>query len=105
MRVLLDECVPRRIRAELADHKVLTVVDMGWAGIKNGQLLAKAATEFDCFLTVDRNLQFQQSPKDLPISVLVLNAVNNKFESLKPLIPQAREALLAIKPRELRRIG
>jgi hypothetical protein len=54
MRVLLDECVPERLRAELTGHAVRTVAEMGWSGIKNGQLLQRAATEFDCFLTVDR---------------------------------------------------
>jgi PIN like domain len=105
MRVLLDECVPRRIGAELTDHAVFTVGDMGWSGTKNGQLLAKAAPEFDCFLTVDKNLQFQQAPSTLPIAVLVLYAVNNKIKTLKPLMPQVREALLVIQPGELRRIG
>ena len=105
VRVLLDECVPRRVRAELVEHAVLTVVDMGWSGIKNGQLLAKAAIQFDCFLTVDKNLQFQQAPSELPIAVLVIHAVNNKFETLKPLIQQVREVPLVIQPRELRRIG
>jgi predicted nuclease of predicted toxin-antitoxin system len=104
MRVLLDECVPRRILAELTDHAVLTVSDMGWSGIKNGQLLAKAALEFDCFLTVDKNLQFQQAPSTLPISVVVVYAVNNKIKTLKALMPQVREALLIVKPRELLRI-
>jgi len=105
MRVLLDECVPRRVRLELTEHAVLTVGDMGWSGVKNGQLLAKAELEFDCVLTVDKNLQFQQSPTGLPIAVLVVHSINNKFETLKPLMAQVREALLVIQPRELRRIG
>jgi predicted nuclease of predicted toxin-antitoxin system len=105
MRVLLDECVPRRIRLELPEHAVLTVGDMGWSGVKNGQLLAKAAVEFDCLLTVDKNFRFQQSTTALAISVLVVHAANNKFETLKPLMGQVREALLVIQPRELRRIG
>jgi hypothetical protein len=71
MRVLLDECVPKRLRAELTGHAVRTVAEMGRSGIKNGQLLQRAATEFDCFLTVDRNLQFQQRIDALPLAVLV----------------------------------
>jgi len=54
MRVLLDECVPKRLSTELTAHAVRTVAEMGWSGIKNGQLLQRAAAEFDCFLTVDR---------------------------------------------------
>jgi hypothetical protein len=57
MRVLLDECVPKRLRTELTAHAV-TVAEMGWSGIKNGQLLPRAAAEFDCFLTIDRNPHF-----------------------------------------------
>ena len=78
---------------------------MGWSGLKNGALLAKAAAEFDCFLTVDKNLQFQQSPSGLPIAVVVLHAANNKLETLKALMPQVREALLRPLPREVLRIG
>jgi predicted nuclease of predicted toxin-antitoxin system len=105
MRMLLDECVPRRLRAELTEHAVSTVGDMGWSGLKNGALLAKAAAEFDCFLTVDKNLQFQQSSSGLPIAVVVLHAANNKLETLKALMPQVREALLRPLPREMLRIG
>ena len=61
MRVLLDECVPERLRSELNSHSVRIVAEMSWSGINNGRLLNLAATEFDCFLTVDRILQFQQS--------------------------------------------
>ena len=56
MRVLLDECVPRALRAELPGHEVETVSEAGWAGVKNGALLQLAATLFDVILTVDRNL-------------------------------------------------
>lgn len=75
MRVLLDECVPKRLRAELTAHAVRTVAEMGWSGVKNGQLLQNAASDFDCFLTVDRNLQFQQRINVLPLAVLVIQAV------------------------------
>lgn len=78
---------------------------MGWAGIKNGQLLARAAPEFDCFLTVDSNLQFQQSLGQLPLAVLVVRAPNNRFVTLKTMMPLVREALLVIGRSELRVIG
>jgi len=51
MRILLDECVPRRLRSELAGHDVFTVVEMGWSGKQNGELLALAESHFDVFLT------------------------------------------------------
>jgi len=78
---------------------------MGWSGIKNGQLLQRAATEFDCFLTVDRNLQFQQRIDTLPLAVLVVQAVDNRLETLRPLMVSAQEALASIAPGELKVIG
>jgi hypothetical protein len=105
MRVLLDECVPRPRRSELIEHEARTVADMGWSGIKNGQLLQQAASAFDCFLTVDRNLQFQQRLDSLPLAVLVIRAPDNRLETLRPLIPEILQALGSIKQRELKVIG
>jgi hypothetical protein len=78
---------------------------MGWSGIKNGQLLQRAATAFDCFLTVDRNLQFQQRIDTLPLAVLVVQAVDNRLETLRPLMVSAQEALASIVAGELKVIG
>ena len=105
MRVLLDECVPRRLRTELAPHLVRTVVEAGGSGIKNGQLLLLASTEFECFITVDRNLQFQQNVEALPVAALAIRAVDNRFQTLLPLMPAVREALATLKPKELRIVG
>jgi predicted nuclease of predicted toxin-antitoxin system len=54
VRVLLDECLPRRLKRDIVGHDARTVPEMGWATKRNGELLALAATEFDVFLTVDR---------------------------------------------------
>ena len=105
MRVLLDECVPKRLRTELTAHAVRTVAEMGWSGIKNGELLQKAASDFDCFLTVDRNLQFQQRIDALPLAVLVIQAVDNRIETLRPLMAAVREALTSIAANELKVIS
>ena len=78
MRLLLDECVPARLRRALLSHQVSTVVIEGWSGIKNGKLLALAAASFDAFITVDKNLPYQQNMAALPIAVLVLDAVSNE---------------------------
>jgi predicted nuclease of predicted toxin-antitoxin system len=101
MRVLLDECVPKRLRSELSEHQVFTVGDAGWSGLKNGQLLSRAASEFDCLLTVDKNLQFQQHAAALPIAVLVLAAVNNRRETLLTAMPRVRDALRTIQRGQL----
>jgi hypothetical protein len=78
---------------------------MGWSGIKNGELLRKAEPEFDCFLTVDRNLQFQQHITALSIAVLVMRARDNRIEALRPLMPKVEEALRSVKAGELRLVG
>jgi hypothetical protein len=61
MRVFLDECVDWRLAREIIGHEVMTARQMGWTSIKNGELLALASQQFDVFVTVDRNLSFQQN--------------------------------------------
>ena len=58
MKILLDECVDQRFRGDLFGHDVVTVQESGWAGKKNGELLALAAKTYQVFITVDRNLYF-----------------------------------------------
>ncbi len=101
MRLLLDESVPRRLRRALPGHVVKTAVEMGWGGVKNGALLAIAATEFDVFVTVDKNLPYQQNVATLPIAVVVLNAHSNELHALLPLVPQLEEAIATLSPRTL----
>jgi len=61
VKILLDECVDRRLATAIDGHDVKTVPQMGWAGIKNGDLLVLAEKQFEVFVTVDRNLSFQQT--------------------------------------------
>jgi hypothetical protein len=56
VKILLDECVDRRLSRGLVGHSVTTVPRKGWSGIKNGELLALAEKEFDIFVTVDRKI-------------------------------------------------
>lgn len=86
--MLLDECIDRRFANELAGHDVRTVPQMGWKGLKNGDLLQKAVGTFDAFVTVDRNLSFQQNLPLLRIAVFVLSARTNRLADLKPLAPK-----------------
>jgi hypothetical protein len=57
---------------------------MGWSGIKNGELLARATSEFDAFISVDKNLQYQQNLDTLPITVIVLDAKSNELPTFCP---------------------
>lgn len=72
MRVLLDECVPRKLRAELLDHEVKTVAEMGWSGTKNGALLRQTALEFDVLLTVDQGISYQQNLAGLDLALVIM---------------------------------
>jgi hypothetical protein len=98
VRVLLDECVPRRLRRELPGHDVRTVNEMGWSGVKNGPLLRRAAQEFDVFLTVDQGVEYQQNPVGLDLAIIVMVATSNDIDDLRPLIPQVRETLNSVSP-------
>ena len=101
MRVLLDECVDRRLAREIAGHEVITVPDAGWASTKNGELLGLAQKKFDVFVTVDRNLSFQQRLTTFSIAVVILRARTNRLIDLRPLIPKLLEALPRAKPGEV----
>jgi hypothetical protein len=93
MRLILDECIDRRLARELIGHEVKTVPQMGWAGIKNGQLLALIEENFDVFITVDRNLAFQQNLPQFSIAVILLQARSNRLADLQPLVPDILNSL------------
>jgi hypothetical protein len=101
VRVLLDECVDRRLAREITGHEVTTVPDAGWAAAKNGDLLALAENGFDAFVTVDRNLSFQQRLPRFAIAVVILRARSNRLVDLRPLVPRLLEALSAAKRGEV----
>lgn len=105
MRLLLDESVPVRRRRSLPNHSVKTVVEMGWGGVKNGALLILAAKEFDAFLTVDKNLPYQQNVANLPIAVILLEASSNELASLLPLVQKLDQALGSLQPGTFIRVG
>ena len=81
-----------------------TVGEMGWSGVKNGKLLALAANDFDVFITVDKNLPYQQNLARLPIAVVVLDAGSIELPALLPLIPALELQLASLTPRTCIRI-
>ncbi len=106
MRLLLDECVPRRLKRELAKHDVWTVGEMGWASKRNGELLKlMLAEKFDALLTVDQNLAFQQNVRRSGIAVVVVASRTNRLKELRPLVPQILEALRKVRAGDLIRVG
>jgi predicted nuclease of predicted toxin-antitoxin system len=98
VRILLDECVDWRLSRALVGHDVRTARQMGWASIKNGELLALACDRFDVFVTVDRNLPHQQNIRALPIAIIVLHAKTNRLADLLPLVSNLLAAIRSAKP-------
>jgi hypothetical protein len=97
VKILLDKCVDRRFAREFPEHEVRTVPQMGWAGITNGELMTLASGNFDVFLTVDRNLSYQQDVSKFDIAVLVLHAVSNRYDDLQPFGNLVRKSLESAK--------
>ena len=105
MRILLDESLPRDLAALLTGHEAETVRGAGWSGVRNGKLLALAATRFDVFLTADRNIEYQQNLAALPIAIVVLVLRRTRIESIAPLVPELLRQLNHLPPRTLRKVG
>ena len=98
MKVLLDECVDWRLARDIIGHDVKTARQMGWTTIENGELLALAAGRFEAFVTVDRNLSFQQNLISHSIAVIVLRAKTNRLADLRPLAPKLVVAIESTRP-------
>jgi len=105
VKLLLDECIDRRLAREFPGHWARTVPQMGWATIKNGALLRLAEKEFDVFVTVDRNLAFQHPIPKFRIAVVVLRASSNRLNDLRPLAPLLLAALPSLIPGRVKIIG
>lgn len=101
MRILIDECLPKKLKRELFGHTVFTVQEKGWAGMKNGELLSQAEKQFDVWVTADQNIESQQNLRRFDIAVVVLVAPRNQLEFLLPLMPQLHETLRNIQPRQI----
>ena len=99
MKVLFDECLDWRLARDIVGHEVKTAREMGWTAIENGELLALAIQSgFEVFLTVDRNLSFQQNLATLAIAVVVLQAPTNRLADLRTLVPKLLATIDSARP-------
>jgi predicted nuclease of predicted toxin-antitoxin system len=105
MRILLDECLPRKLKNHLAEHECRTVQEMGWAGKSNGDLLDLAESQFEVFVTIDANLRYQQSLRGRRIAILVLRCRSNRYADLEPLAQTLHNAVRAIQPGTVAYVG
>ena len=105
MKVLLDECLPRKLKRHFSAHDVATVPEMGWAGVKNGKLLRLAESAFDVFVTIDSGIQYQQNLLTVQIGVVVLMSSDNTIETLQSLVPSMLKAIDSIQPGQIVRVS
>ncbi len=93
MRVLLDECLPKKLTAHIIADLVRTVPEAGWAGKQNGELLRLAEQDFDVLVTNDQNIEHQQAISRFDLAFVVLVAPTNDIVDLLPLMPELNRIL------------
>jgi hypothetical protein len=105
MRLLLDECVPRKLKYHLTGIDCRTVPEAGLGGIKNGELLTRAEeTGFDVFLTLDRGIEYEQNLRKRHIAILVILVKSSRLEDLLVHKGKISEALASVQPGSLVKI-
>lgn len=91
MKIIIDECVPHLVKKRLPEREIKTAQKMGWAGVKNGELLKLVEAEFDVFITSDKNLRYQQNLQERKIAILLLPS--NQVPVIENLLPLIDEKL------------
>ena len=95
MKIIIDECVPHIVKKRLSPREIKTVQEMGWAGVKNGELLKFVEAEFEIFITSDKNLRYQQNLQNRKLAILLLPS--NQIPIVENLLPQIDAELETIK--------
>lgn len=99
MKILIDECLPRRLLRDLSDFSATTVPRQGWAGKTDREIIALAAAEFDIFITLDSNLIHQQNLRLAgSLCIIILKSASSRYESLVPAIPALISAIKGAEP-------
>ena len=88
MKILLDECVTKRLKNHLTEFNIFTIRELNLSGIKNGKLMTYCVkNNFDLLLTIDKNLMYQQNLDKYPVTIAVLNCFTSKIEELITFLP------------------
>lgn len=102
MKILLDECVTKKLKSYLYGHEVITVTQKGWNGLKNGMLLQKAVEDsFDLLLTIDKNILYQRKVENYDIIIVVFDTPSSSIDSVSKFISRFNEMLQSFKKRNL----
>ncbi len=107
MKLLLDECLPRRIKYLFVEggHECETVPEAGFSGKENGELLRLAEANFNVFITIDKNIRHQQNIASRKLAVLIIRASSNDLDDVRSHIPDALSALRTIRPGQVVEVG
>ncbi len=97
-RVVLDECLPRPIIRDLSMFDVQTAQRAGFAGLKNGALLAAIDGQFDVFVTIDQNLRHQQNLSSINFGIVVLSVPSNRLPYVRAMLPDLVPAIASVVP-------
>lgn len=98
MKIIIDECVPSIVKQDLPSRDIMTVQEMGWAGLKNGELLKLVSAKFDVFVTSDKNIRHQQKLSQFDIAFILLPG--NQVPTVKAILPDLDTVLDTIQPNE-----
>jgi predicted nuclease of predicted toxin-antitoxin system len=96
MRILLDACAPRPLGRFLPGHSVSTAQDMGWGGLKNGDLLREAEGQFAVLISTDQNLKHQQQVTGRKLAILILPT--NDWPTIRSQGVEIAAKVAALKP-------
>lgn len=106
MKILLDECIPRKLKYHFPDHDCVTVPEAGLAGKKNGELLAVAEQKgYEVLLTMDKGIQYEQNPTGRKIAMIIFRAKSNRLADLLPCMPTCLNHLKSIQYGEVIRVN
>jgi hypothetical protein len=106
MRVLIDECLPRRLKKHLVGYDCRTAPEAGLAGKRNGELLSIAQQQkYEIFMTMDKGVEYEQNLQGLSLGIIILRAKSNQLFDLLPYVSDCLEQMKSIKPGEVVRVG
>ena len=105
MRLLLDEHLDRRLKRFFGEeHEVVTVLERGWGGKENGELIEAAQREFDALITMDQGIPHQQNLREVDLAMVLLEAPSNRLADLAPLVENVQTVLSGARPGEVLRV-
>lgn len=98
-RILLDECIPRKLKDRFSEYECTAVSELGWAGKKNGDLLSLAEEAgFQVFVTLDRGIAYQQNLRGRSISIVLIRTKSSRLVDVAVRAPDILKAVLSTEP-------